>query len=396
MSIDEERQQSGSPGSGGSSKVGFRQRIEHFTWANFTCTQSTGGIAILISQTSYQFTGQQTAGTVIFIFNLVVFALFCLAMLTRFILHPYTIKKSLTAAPEAFFLGSFWVSMATIIICMQRFGVPHTGPWLIVAIRVLFWMYSAVTLLYTVVKFVIAFTEVAIDLEKISPAVFLMVYNTMLTGTVAASIAASQPPHHRMPIIVAGIAHQGLGWIGSMLLMPWFLGGLFIHGTGNPSQRPGLWMPVGAGGYTILTLIGCARALPADYGYFAAHPMAIEVLQIMALWVAIFLWLFTFWFFAMALVANIPAWIPKFGRRKHPAPRTAFTLSWWTMVFPNLGYVIGTMFIGEELQSPAIEWVGEIAAIIMIAVWLLDLVLHLRAILIGQIMWPGKDEDANK
>ena len=36
----------------------------HFSW--FTCTQSTGGIAILLSECPKQFAGLQTIGTIIF------------------------------------------------------------------------------------------------------------------------------------------------------------------------------------------------------------------------------------------------------------------------------------------------------------------------------------------
>lgn len=104
----------------GGGKVGFRARIEHFTWANFTCTQSTGGIAVLLSETPHQFHGLQTAGVVVFILNLVLFAVFCAAMATRFILHPYTIKKSLTTVPECLFIGPFFLSCATIIMCSKR------------------------------------------------------------------------------------------------------------------------------------------------------------------------------------------------------------------------------------------------------------------------------------
>lgn len=104
----------------GNGKVGFRERIEHFTWANFTGTQSTGGIAILLSETPHQFHGLQTAGAVVFILNLVLFAVFCAAMLTRFYLHPHTIKKSLTMVPECLFVGPFFLSCATIIICSKQ------------------------------------------------------------------------------------------------------------------------------------------------------------------------------------------------------------------------------------------------------------------------------------
>lgn len=395
MDATEEQSPPGSGTSGSKSRIGIRGRIKHFTWANFTCTQSTGGIAILLSETPRQFAGLQTIATVIFIFNVVLFLLFCAAMTGRFVLHPHTFKKSLTRPPEVFFAGSFLLSVATIIIGVRRFGEPHTGPWLIVAVRVLFWMYAAVTLVFTAVMFVVTFSTSSVDPSKMSPAVFLMVFNTMLTGTVAATIADTQPPEERLPIIVAGVAYQGLGWIVSLMLLPWFLGSLFRNGIGHANMRPALFLPVGSAGYTIISLIGCSRALPEGYAYFARHPIAVEILQVVALWASVFLWLFTFWLSAIALVANSPNIIPRKGRGWRLQPRMGFTLSWWAIVFPNVGFTIATGYIGEEFQSSGIEWVASAMAIVLFAAWLMDIGLHFKAVLTGQIMWPGKDEDVS-
>ncbi|KAJ5807321.1 C4-dicarboxylate transporter/malic acid transport protein [Penicillium robsamsonii] len=108
------------------------------TWPIFTCTQSTGSVAILLSETPHQFRGLQTAGVVVFILNLVLFVLFITAIICRFVRRPSSLRKSVTNSPEAQVLaGSLWLSIATIIICMQRFGVLHAGPLAIVALRVL-------------------------------------------------------------------------------------------------------------------------------------------------------------------------------------------------------------------------------------------------------------------
>lgn len=40
----------------------------------------------------------------------------------------------------------------------------------------------------------------------------------MLTGTFANLIASDQPPAQRMPIIVAGVTFQGLGFMVSLLM----------------------------------------------------------------------------------------------------------------------------------------------------------------------------------
>ncbi|KAJ2998556.1 hypothetical protein NUW58_g276 [Xylaria curta] len=375
-------------------KLGLRDRIAHFTWANFTCTQSTGGMSILLSETPHQFHGLQTVGAVIFILNVALFVLFCAAMAARFILHPHMFKRSFTNPPEPFYISTFWVSIETIIICIQRFGVPHTGPWLIVAVRVLFWIYAAVTLIFSTVMWIILATKSQIKAIELHPVIFLLIVNTMLTGTIASVLIPSQPPVHRMSMIVAAVAYQGLGWTVTTMLLAWHLASVLERGLGSPSQRFGMFMPVAAPSYAIVCLIGCSRHLPADYGYFAQHPLAVEILQVVALWASIFLWLVTFWLFALVLVATIPVMLP--FRNHRFEPQMHFTLAWWGLVFPNIGFALATAYIGTELGSPAIHWVATIMTILLFAVWLMNLMLHVKAVATGQIMWPGRDEDVIK
>ena len=359
--------------------------LDRFTWANFTCTQSTGGVAILLSETPHQFRGLQTAGVVVFILNLVLFVLFTTAMICRFVQRPSNLRKSVTNPPEAYFTGSLWLSMATVIICMQRFAVPQTGPWIIVAVRVLFWTYAAITLTYNIVVFVVMFALCPLEPGTMSPPMFLMVFNAMLTGTVASAIAVDQPLSQRMAIIVAGIAFQGLGWILCLFFLPLFVGNMLISGLGPANQRPGLFISVGSSGYTIVALIGCARAIPDEYGYFAKHPTASETLNVMALWISIFLWLFTFWLFAIALVAQLPV-IISICCNNMSQPQMTFTLSWWAIIFPNVGFIIATIYIGEELESNAIAWVATVMTALVFAAWLMDLFLHLKSIFQRRIM----------
>ena len=121
-------------------RLPFRTWIEErFSWSWFTCTQSTGGIAIVISECPKTFTGQQTIGTIVFVFNIVLYLLFTTFMILRWTGNKAKIKECFTKAPECYFFGSFWLSAATMIINMQRYAVPHTGEWMIVTIRVLFW-----------------------------------------------------------------------------------------------------------------------------------------------------------------------------------------------------------------------------------------------------------------
>lgn len=75
------------------------------------------------------------------------------------------------------------------------------------------------------------------------------------------------------------------------------------------------------------------------------------------------------------------------------ANKMSFKLVWYACVFPNVGFLVALIDIGEQLLSPGIQWVGSIATILLIAFWLFVMVMHVRAVLTKQIMMPGKDED---
>lgn len=70
-----------------------------------------------------------------------------------------------------------------------------------------------------------------------------------------------------------------------------------------------------------------------------------------------------------------------------------FALPWWALVFPNVGFTLATVRIGEELGSEAILWVGSVMTVLLVATWLMTAGMCVRAVVLGQILWPGKDED---
>lgn len=188
-----------------------------------------------------------------------------------------------------------------------------------------------------------------------------------------------------MPILVAGVTFQGLGWMVSFLMYAVYVHRLMQFGLPAPNLRPGMFIAVGPPSFAGLALIGLSNSLPKGYGYFATHPMAIEVLPILALWFAIFLWTLGFWFFCISVISVLT------GVRK-----MTFHLVWWALVFPNVGFTIATIDIGKQLGSEGILWVGSAMTILLVAMWIFVFVAHVRAVLTKQIMMPGKDEDAGK
>lgn len=366
------------------SRVLVQERIKHLTWAWFTLTMSTGGIALLLHSTPHRFAGLDAIGKIFFILLLVMFVTLCLGLVIRFIATPSALRSSLMHPTESLFFPCSLLSVATILSNTAAYGLPATGPWLAVALRVCFWVYAAISTLTAIIQFYVLFNGAHLPVRSMTPAWVLPIFPAMLTGTLASSIMPSQSPENRMPMLVAGVTYQGLGWIVATLVYPLYFGRLMEEGLPAPAMRPGMFISVGPAGYTTVAIIGMANAIPTEYGYFAEHPMAAQVLQILSVWIGIWIWCLGLWFFSFSLIAVLgPAlqW------------KLKFSLSWWAMVFPNVGFTLATARIGEQLQSDGIKWVSSIMTVILVVVWCVVLYAQCSAVARKKILWPGRDED---
>jgi tellurite resistance protein TehA-like permease len=211
-------------------------------------------------------------------------------------MYPGSLNKSLRHPTEALFFPTFWLSLPTIIGGMKIYGVPHTGPWLIVTLRVLFWLYCACTMLVAICQYWYLFMNKTLLVKSMTPSWILPIFPVMLTGTLASILAGDQP---------------------AVMLYTLCLVRLFEYGLPPPNARPGMFICVGPPGFTALAIIGMSNALPEDYGYFATYPGAATALKAMALFTAIFIWMIGFWWFCIALISTLQ------GVRK-----IRFTLTW--------------------------------------------------------------------
>lgn len=306
--------------------------------------------------------------------------------------HPGTFKESLKHEREGLFLGPFWLSVATIITGTQRYVVmaleldSSMRPWLQTSIAIAFWGYTAATFLVAVFQYSYLFNTHMYSVAKFMPSWLLPIFPIMLAGTIAAVIAADQPVSTRLPILVAGLGCQGLGFTVCLLMYAHYIGRLMCTGLPNPEHRPAMYIGVGPPSFTALAVIGMANALPPELNLLppeiAVAPFFnVATIRIMAIVVAVSLWLLAWWFFGIATVAVL---------LKRPK---LFHLGWWAMVFPNSGFTIATIQIGNALNNEGLRWLGNGMTIAIIIAWAFVLYMNLRAVIVRDIMFPGMDED---
>ncbi|KAK5943136.1 hypothetical protein PMZ80_004142 [Knufia obscura] len=347
---------------------------------------STGALATLLSQQPYKFTGLETIGKMVFILGMVLFVLFSIWICLLFYINKGALKKSLHHHHESFYFGTFWVSIALIIYSMQAYAVPSCGQWLVKTLEVLFWLYAGCVMLVAIFQYHRIYDIQQLPVHEMMPAWILPVYPFIILGPLAGTLLYSQPqPSSALPMLIGGIAFQGLGFCFAFIQYTLYITRLTAGLLPDEPKRPGMYVAVGPAAYTANAMIilgsQAQGILPPGFLGITIIPVG-DIWKAMGVAVGIFLWLLAFWFFALSTVGNI-----------HGYKHAHFTLSWWAIIFPNVGLTISLIHIGNVLKSGATRAVCSAMTILLCAAWLWIAALTIKAVWQGHVLWPHKDED---
>ncbi|KAJ4039133.1 hypothetical protein NW758_008983 [Fusarium oxysporum] len=143
-------------------------------------------------------------------------------------------------------------------------------------------------------------------------------------------------------------------------------------------------MNVGPPSFTALALIGMANGLPKSLDPdMDGFLIDVGIIRTMALISGIFLWALAAWWWGIAIVAVVQS------------PPVYFHLGWWAMVFPNTGWILATISIGNAMGNEPVKWMGTGMSIVLICTYFYVLFNHVRAVIKQDIMYTGRDEDFN-
>lgn len=404
---------------------------------------STSGVSLVLAITPHRFRGLSTIGLVIFLLDLFFFLVITGAITVRFILYKSTFQRAFTRPNEALFVPTFFLSIAAILCNVAEYArififdddinyrftgshasntTSHSTPWLgnstfgqpsepddeaapdasfssfRTFLCIAFWFFSALTFLVSVIQYHLLFTvkaERRLSLTTITPAWVLPIFPVMLIGTLAGSFSKTQDPESAIGMICAGLAAQGLGLLVSFFFFSSYLSRLMAFGL--PAQRPGMFIAVGPPSFTGAAVISMASDIPRIFQQLQSlNTSQITILtgigntdtlaagvKLAAIWLGVFLWGLGFWFFVSA-VAGIVAGMPD----------KKFHLSWWSIVFPNVGFTIASIKIGQGLGSEGVLWMGSGLTVALVLAWAFIGYRCVRAVMKREIVWPGHDEDS--
>lgn len=259
--------------------MSIRHRLANFTWAWFETTMATGAMAMLLSQQPFSFHGLEAIGKLFFILDLVLFFTFCGLITFRFATNPPALRRSLHHPHESFYFGAFWVSVDFVLYNTEIYGVPavSSATWLIKALEVLFWLYATCALLVVVFQYHVIFDEEELPVRDAMPAWILPAYPFLVLGPFAAALAGNQPTSSAIPIIIAGLLFNGLGWMIAFLMFGLYIARLVQHELPDAPKRPGMFVAVGpAGEFSRSSLVHVAGFSMCHVTHIYEHTVGIK------------------------------------------------------------------------------------------------------------------------
>ncbi|KAL4817038.1 voltage-dependent anion channel [Aspergillus spinulosporus] len=320
-------------------RLSLRQRLSQASWGWYSASMATG-----------------TIDKIVYIFNLVLFLWISFCMDVRFCSSPSALKESIRDPSETHFVATCPLAIATIILGAWSYGTDACEPRVLAALHAVFWVYVAVSLVQAILYNWCLYHRRMASQQPMAIVRCLPSFPAMLGGTIAAVLASDQLAGRAVPMIIAGTTPQGFGFVMSLFVYSKYFHRLNKDGLPDLHDRLEIFIAVGPWSFTALALIGMAEAavekFPAGYIISSATETAVavatgQIALVLASLVAIFLWMLALFCLSIALLSML-------------AP----------MVFPNTGFVIPTIRIGQMLQSEPVLWEASAITIVQVDTWL--------------------------
>ena len=106
----------------------------------FAITMGTGVVTVLLFRLPYNGKWLYELSIIVFVFDLVLFILFCLISALRYLLYPEIWSAMLNHPTESLFLGACPMGLGILVQMIVNVCVPAWGSWAVTLVWTLWWI----------------------------------------------------------------------------------------------------------------------------------------------------------------------------------------------------------------------------------------------------------------
>ena len=352
-----------------------REIIRQFTPNWFTATMGTGILSLALNQFPVRVAGLHTLAQSLWIFNIVLFAVFSGLYLARWINHFHEARRVFSHPVVSMFLGAIPMGLATIVNGFMVFGIPLWGDSALESARFLWWIDAIAAMTCGVLIPFLMFTRQEHTLEKMT-AVWLL---PLVAAEVAAASGALLVQHVADPqaalrIVVISYALWAFSVPLAMSVLVILLMRLILHKLPPSDMAATAWLalgPIGTGALGLILLgSDASRIFPgAGLGGIGEVALGIGVVG------GSMLWGYGLWWLLIALLTT----------RHYLQDGMSFNLGWWGFTFPIGVYALATLALARITHIAFLSMAGGVLVSALTGLWLIISTRTLHGAWIGHL-----------
>ena len=274
--------------------------------------------------------------------------------------------------------GSFYPTMpiSLIIIGLALEKVPHFLPEaILLPILQFLWIFGTIGIAYFAFTILnINFMKPGVDFKIANMGWLIPPVSALIVPVLGSSLATAYAGETLGTInLVASLIFLGIG----SLLFIFVMGAVFTryisHDLLPAHLAPTIW--IGIAPTAILAIISIKIVQPLML-FFGASDVAKEVFGIMSNVAAVSLWGFALLWLILAVMITL---------KHHQKINIPFAMSWWAFTFPLGSFIVATGVVHKAIGGDFFVWVGMIAFISFLVIWVTVFVRTLKDVVSGEI-----------
>jgi C4-dicarboxylate transporter/malic acid transport protein len=337
------------------------EAIRQFTPNWFAATMGTGVLALALAQLPVAMPVLHAIAEGLWLFNILLFALFTAAYTARWVLFFDEARRILGHSTVSMFFGTIPMGLATIINGFLVFGLPRWGSGVIHIAEMLWWLDVAMSLACGVLIPYMMFTRQEHSIDQMT-AVWLL---PVVAAEVAAASGGLLAPHladahSQLVMLVTSYVLWAFSLPVAFSILTILLLRMALHKLPHENMAASSWLalgPIGTGALGMLLLGADAPAIFAANGLPGMGEMAAGL----GLVAGITLWGFGLWWMLMAVLITV-----RYLRAGIP-----FNLGWWGFTFPLGVYSLATLKLGSTLNLTFFSVFGCVLVAMLAVMWLI-------------------------
>lgn len=343
------------------SAISFSLIVRTFSTGWPAAVMGTGAFALGSFNFSQQIAALGSLAWALHWFNLALFALISVPWLLRWVMAWPAVASSFRHPVAANFYPSYSIAVLVLAAQLHVFGGHDT------LALIAWWLGVALMFALTLTVLIAVFQGEHVNLDHITPGIFLPPVGLVVIPVAGAPLMAAQPEMLRdLALTINGIS-LGSGLFMYMGLLALALHRFYIHKRLPPTLVPTFWINLAPLGVTVVSLLNLVAVTPF------AGDKSVFVMAVFLLWGFGAFWLL------LALLFTWSAW------KVAPLP---FSLTWWAFTFPLGAFTLGSQRLSEVTGLGTPLAFGWLAWALLAVIWTLTLVKTIAGVASGQLFQP--------